>query len=165
MSMRDASSAYPLPCIPPSLAPSLPSQAFALDAASFKDKWKGVFATLTFKDANNELLHVATVVSAKSEDGAECYSYLLAQAMKSPRLRDVLNNPNTTCFTDKPKGSDEPAVHKVCPLTEDRRCVAHLLKLLGSVGPVSLTRFCIFIILFPFVFSALFLIIPSYLEV
>lgn len=107
-----------------------------MDAASFKEKWNGVFATISFKDANNKLVHVATVVTAKED--AACYTYLLAKAMECPMLRDVLNNPNTTCFTDKHKGSDA-AVPKICPLTEDRRCVEHLLKLLGVVGPVSLT--------------------------
>ena len=54
-------------------------------------------------------------------------------------LRDVLNNSNSTCFTDKPAEGTDTAVRKLCPRTEDRRCVEHLLKLLGAVGPVSLT--------------------------
>ncbi|CAM9306653.1 unnamed protein product [Ectocarpus sp. 4 AP-2014] len=106
-------------------------QAFAMDAAAFKDVWNGQFGTLSFKDPNNKIVHVATMIQAKKN--ADMYINLLAKAMEFPELRNVLNNPNTTCFTDKHKGSDA-AVPKVCPLTEDRQCVEHLIKLVGAIG-------------------------------
>ena len=120
---------YPSHSLPPSL------QVFAMDAAAFKDVWNGQYGTLSFKDANNHLIHVATVVQAKED--AAMYTNLLANTMKFPHLRDFLNNPKTTCFTDKHKGSDS-AVPKICPLTEDRRCVEHLIKNAGTIGTVSL---------------------------
>lgn len=60
-----------------------------------------MFAKLSFKDANNKLFHVATAISAKED--AAIYTYLLTKAMEIPLLRDVLNNPNTTCFTASTK--------------------------------------------------------------
>lgn len=108
-----------------------------MDGANFRGEWNGVFTTLSFKDANNKIVHVATVVSAK-EDGAS-YRYLLTKAMESPLLHGVLNNAKTTCFTDNHKGSNS-ALPRICPLTEDRRCVEHLLKAIGKVGVVSLTK-------------------------
>eukprot|EP00904_Undaria_pinnatifida_P008857 jgi/Undpi1/5100/HiC_scaffold_19.g08452.m1 len=83
------------------------------------------------QDANNNLIHVATVAQAKED--ASLYMNLLTKAMKFPELRNILNNPKTTCFTDKHKGSDS-AVPRVCPLTEDRRCVEHLIKNTGVIG-------------------------------
>ena len=84
---------------------------------------------------NNNLIHVATVAQAKED--ASLYMNLLTKAMKFPELRNILNNPKTACFTDKHKGSDS-AVPRVCPLTEDRRCVEHLIKNTGVIGHVRL---------------------------
>ncbi|CAN0481274.1 unnamed protein product [Ectocarpus sp. 12 AP-2014] len=57
--------------------------------------------------------------------------------MQFPELKTILNNSNTTCFTDKHKGSDAP-VPKICSLTEHRRFVEHLTRTVGCIGPVSL---------------------------
>lgn len=105
-----------------------------MDCAVFKGEWEGQFGTLSFKDANNHIVHVATRVQAK--ENATMYVGLLTKTMEHPGLRDLLNSPNMTCFTDKHKGSDS-AVPKICPLTEDRRCVEHLIKNMGAIGTVS----------------------------
>lgn len=105
-----------------------------MDAAHLKGAWNGQFGTLSFKDADNKLVLVAVQVQAK--ENAEMYTKLVEKSMGDPALREILNNAKTTCFTDKHKGS-ESAMSKSCPLTEHRRCVEHLLKLLGAVGPVS----------------------------
>lgn len=108
-----------------------------MDSAFFKDLWNGQFGTLSFKDAGNKIVLVAVRVQAK--ENGEMYRRLLEKAMEVPALRDILNNANTTCFTDKHKGS-ESAMARVCSLTEHRRCLEHLLKLLGAVGVVSVVR-------------------------
>lgn len=110
-------------------------QAFAIDSASIEGGWSGQCGTLSFKDANDQLIHVATIVQAK--ESASMYVTLLTKAMEFPELRKLLNNPNTTCFTDKHEESDS-AVSKVCPLAEDRRCVEHLIPLVGVIHAVSL---------------------------
>lgn len=107
-----------------------------MDSAHFKETWNGQFGTLSFKDADNKIILVAVRVQAK--ENGEMYKKLLEKAMEAPALSKILNNEKTTCFTDKHKGS-ESAVPKVCPLTEHRRCVEHLLKLLSAtvIGKVS----------------------------
>lgn len=105
-----------------------------MDGAHLKGVWNGVMITLSFKDANNKIVHVATAITAKEDK--ESYMYLLTNAMKLEPLRQVLNNASYTCFTDKHKGSDS-AVPALCPLTEDRRCLHHILKNIPAVGSVS----------------------------
>lgn len=107
-----------------------------MDSAHLKETWNGQFGTLSFKDANNKIILVAVRVQGK--ENGEMYKKLLEKAMEAPALREILNNNKTTCFTDKHKGSDS-AVPQKCPLTEHRRCVEHLLKLLSGtvIGQVS----------------------------
>jgi len=105
-----------------------------MDAAAFKEVWNGQYGTLTFKDANNRLIHVATVVCGK--ENKDMYVKLLTKAMEFLPLAAILNNEKTTCFTDKHKGSDA-ALPQLCPDTEDRRCLEHLIRLLAAIGTVS----------------------------
>lgn len=119
---------------PPSHNPLL--QVYAMDSAHLKETWNGQFGTLSFKDANNKIILVAVRVQGK--ENGEMYKKLLEKAMEAPALREILNNNKTTCFTDKHKGSDS-AVPQMCPDTEHRRCVEHVLKLLSGtvIGQVS----------------------------
>ena len=75
-----------------------------MNAAHLKGAWNRVILTLPFKDANNNIVHVATTVSEK--ENAEAYKYLLWNVMKFHELRSVLNSESTMCFTDGHKGSD-----------------------------------------------------------
>eukprot|EP00903_Cladosiphon_okamuranus_P019600 g18026.t1 len=93
------------------MATSGVQQAYAMDSAFFKVLWNGQFGTLSFKDADNKIVLVAVRVQAK--ENGEMYQRLLKTAMEVPALRDILNNVNTMCFTDKHKGS-ESAMARVC---------------------------------------------------
>ena len=90
-----------------------------MDAAHLKGSWNGVILTLSFKDSNNNVVHVATAVCPK--ENAEAYRYLLSNSMKFEPMMAVLNNASYTCFSDGHKGSDS-VLPSLCPLTEDRRC-------------------------------------------
>ena len=105
-----------------------------MDAAHLKGAWNGVMLTLSFKDANNNIVHVATAVCEK--ENAEAYKYLLQNVMRFHELKSVLNSASTTFFTDGHKGSDA-ALPAVCPFTEDRRCLEHILRNIPAVGDVS----------------------------
>ena len=54
-------------------------QVFSIDAAHLKGDWNGVILMLSFKDADNNNIHVATAVCPK--ENADSYSYLLSKAM------------------------------------------------------------------------------------
>ena len=108
-------------------------QVFSIDAAHLKGGWNGVILTLSFKDAGNNIIHVATAVCPK--ENADSYNYLLSKAMEFDGLREVLNNTSYTCFSDGHKGSNT-ALHECCPLVEDRRCMHHILKNIPAVGQV-----------------------------
>ena len=72
--------------------------------------------------------------------------------MKFEPMKEVLNNASYTCFSDGHKGSAS-ALPVLCPLTEGRRCLQHVLKNIPAVGKVY-TNFLVF----PFQF-----IVVSYL--
>lgn len=60
--------------------------------------------TLSFKDANNNIAHVATAICHKKN--AKPYTYLLENTNKLEPLGAILNSETTACFTDGHKGSD-----------------------------------------------------------
>lgn len=95
--------------------------------------WNGVILTLSFKDANNNIVHVASAVCRN--ENAESYVYLLENAKKFEPLGAVLNSETMTCFADGLKGS-EVGLFASCPLTEDRRCLEHMLRSIPDVGKV-----------------------------
>ena len=72
--------------------------------------------------------------------------------MKFVPLKEVLNNASYTYSSDGHKGSVS-ALPALCPLTEGRRCLQHVLKNFPDVGMVY-TNFLVF----PFQF-----IVVSYL--
>ena len=108
-------------------------QVFSMDAAHLKGAWNGVMLTLSFKDANNNIVHVAAVCE---KENAEAYKYLLQNVMRFHELKGALNNASTSCFTDGHKRSDA-ALPTVCPLAKDRRCLEHILRNIPPVGDVS----------------------------
>ena len=105
-----------------------------MDAAHLKGTWNGVMLTLSFKDANNNIVHIATAVCEK--ENAEAYKHLLQNVMRFHELKSVLNGASTTCFIDGHKGSDA-ALPAVCPFTGDCRCLEHILTNIPAVGDVS----------------------------
>ena len=67
--------------------------------------------------------------------------------MKFEPMKEVLNNASYTCFSDGHKGSAS-ALPVLCPLTEGRRCLPHVLKNIPAVGNVSMN-----LLVFPFQLS------------
>ena len=63
---------------------------FSIDAAYLKGDWNGVILTLFFKDAGNNIIHVASVQCPKG--CTDSYNYLLSKAMEFDGLREVMNN-------------------------------------------------------------------------
>ena len=55
-----------------------------MNAAHLKGAWNSVMLTLSFKDANNNIVHVATAVCEK--ENAEAYKYLLQNVMRFHEL-------------------------------------------------------------------------------
>ena len=68
-------------------------------------------------------------------ENADAYTYLLMNAMKFDPMKDVLNSASYTCFSDGHKGSVS-ALPELCPLTEGRRCLQHVLKNIPAVRKV-----------------------------
>lgn len=105
-----------------------------MDFAHLKGDWNGTIGTISMKSSNNQIIHVATCIIAK--ETADAYRYLISNAMKNPRMAHFLNKATTTIITDKHKGSDV-AIPELLPLADNLRCVEHMLKNNGAVGPVS----------------------------
>ena len=112
-----------------------------MDFAHLKGDWNGTMGTLSLKDSNNKVVHVATSIAAK--ETGDAYRYLITNALKFPLLATTLKKSTTTIFTDKHKGSDA-AIPELLREAEHLRCGEYLLKNLGSVGPVSFTLSCRF---------------------
>ena len=125
-------------------------QIYSIDAAHLKGSWNGVILVLSFKNSNNNVIHVASAVCAK--ENADAYTYLLRNAMKFEPMKEVLNKPSYTCFSDGHKGSAS-ALPALCPLTEGRRCLQNVLKNIPAVEKVYMN-----FLVFPFQF-----IVVSYL--
>ncbi|CAN0502858.1 unnamed protein product, partial [Laminaria digitata] len=97
----------------------------AIDGGHLKGEWKGVMLTLSCKDSNNKLVHVATVIAGK--ENAASYQFLLRQAKRNPEMAVFLDNPKTTFFSDGHKGS--PAAMKTeVPRAQHRTCVKHVIN-------------------------------------
>ena len=116
-----------------SLSRSFCDQVYSIDAAHLKGSWNGVILVLSFKNSNNNVVHVASAVCPK--ENADAYTYLLGNAMKFEPMKEVLNNASYTCFCDGHKGSAS-ALPALCPLTEGRRCLQHMLKNNPALGKV-----------------------------
>ena len=117
------------------LTPVTVWQIVAVDAGHLKGDWKGVMLTLTCKDSDNKLVHVATAVTAKED--AESYRFLLRQSMRNPEMAAFLDSPATTFYSDGHRGSNA-AFKIVVPRAQHRTCVKHVINNLGQpVGSVS----------------------------
>ena len=55
-------------------------QVYSIDVAHLKGSWNGVILALSFKNSNNNVVHVAPAVCPK--ENADAYTYLLRNAMK-----------------------------------------------------------------------------------
>ena len=93
-------------------------QVFSIDAAYLKGDWNGVILTLFFKDAGNNIIHIATAVCPT--ECADSYSYLLSKALEVDGLREVMNNTSYTCFSEGRKGSNT-TLHECYPFVENHR--------------------------------------------
>lgn len=93
--------------------------------------------TLSCKDSNNKLIHVATAIVPKED--ASGYRFLLSQAKKNPEMVAFLDNPATTFFSDGHKGSPA-AMRTEAPRAQHRTCVKHVInnlrEVVGSVRSV-----------------------------
>ena len=107
------------------LAPLSFCQMVAVDAGHLKGQWNGVMLTLSCKDSNNRLIHVATAVTPKED--ASSYRFLLLQAKRNPEMATFLNDRRTTFFSGGHRGS--PAAMKAeVPLAQHRTCVKHVIN-------------------------------------
>ena len=88
---------------------------------------------MLFKNSNNNVVHVASAVCPK--ENADAYTHLLRNTMKFEPMKEVLNNAFHTCFSDGHKGSGS-ALPALCPLTEGRRYLQHVLKNIPAFGKV-----------------------------
>ena len=95
-----------------------------------KGSWNGVILALSFKNSNNNVVHVASAICPK--ENADANTYLLRNAMKFEPMKEVLNNASYKCFSDGHKGSTS-ALPAICPLTEGRRCMQYVLKKIPAV--------------------------------
>ena len=64
---------------------------------------------LSFKDASNNIIHVAPTVCPK--ENVDSYNYLLSKAIEFVSLREALNNASYTRFSDSHNGSNT-ALHE-----------------------------------------------------
>lgn len=122
--------------IPPTDALLLPprsTQVACMDFAHCKGDFNGVIGTISTKNSNNNIVHLATCIIAK--ETANAYQYLIRNALKNPRVASFLNKRTTTIITDKHRGSDS-AVPATLPHAEHLRCAEHMLKNNGTVRPV-----------------------------
>ncbi|CAM9210391.1 unnamed protein product, partial [Laminaria digitata] len=78
----------------------------------------------TCKDANNTLLHVATVVCDK--ENADNYTWLYKMMKKNADMDGVLKSPKTTIYTDQ-HTSHAPAINLEAGNCQWRFCLRHVL--------------------------------------
>lgn len=104
-----------------------------MDFAHMKGDWNGTIGTISTKNSNNNVVHLATCIVAK--ETGDGYRYLIGNALKNPTVAAFLNKPSTTIITDKHKGSDS-AIPEMLGASEHLRCGEHFLKNHGTVGPV-----------------------------
>lgn len=106
-----------------------------MDAGHLKGGWDGQMLIVTFKDANNTLVHLATAICEK--ENSDNYAWLYRQMKKNSDMNSVLKDRKTTIFTDKHK-SHEPALAAECPDLHHKWCLRHLIgNLKQQVGQVN----------------------------
>ena len=115
------------------LAPVHFGQVVAVDAGHLKGEWNGVMLTLSCKDSNNRLIHVATAVTPKED--ASSYRFYFQQANRNPKMATFLNDRRTTCFSDGHRGSPA-AMRAEVPLAQHRTFVKHVINNLRETGSV-----------------------------
>lgn len=103
--MTSPRSAPPFPCFRPRLC--CVSKVLCVDAGHLKGTWGGQMLIVTFKDANNTLVHLATAICDK--ENSDNYAWLYKQMKKNTDMRSVLDDSKTTLFTDQHK-SHKPAL-------------------------------------------------------
>ncbi|CAN0123648.1 unnamed protein product [Ectocarpus sp. 12 AP-2014] len=99
-------------------------QVVGMDGGHLKGEWNGIMLTLTCEDANNENIHVATVIGPKED--TSLYKTLLRNCKKNPKMRDLLEDSKTTFFTDQHKGVT-CALRGEAPLAQHRHYLRHLI--------------------------------------
>lgn len=110
-----------------------------MDGGHLNGDWNGVMLTLTCKDVNNKLIHVATVIGPK--ENADLYQNLVRNCKKNPELKELLEDPKTTFFMDGQKGSP-CAMDREVKDAQRRVCLKHMIGCLSEkVGSVSMTAF------------------------
>ncbi|CAN0326757.1 unnamed protein product, partial [Hapterophycus canaliculatus] len=95
-----------------------------MDGGHLKGRWNGIMLTLTCKDANNTLIHVATIIGPK--ENTELYENLLRNCKRNPEMKELLEHPKTTYFTDGHKGSPA-ALRREAPNAQHRVCLKHII--------------------------------------
>ena len=63
-------------------------QVYSIDTAHLKCLWNGVILALSFKNSNNNVIHVASAVCPM--ENADAYTYLLRNAMKFKPTKEVV---------------------------------------------------------------------------
>lgn len=104
-----------------------------MDFAHLKGDYNGTVGTISKKTSNNNIIHLETCIVAK--ETGDTYRYLISHALKLPALATFFNKATTTIITDKHRGSDS-ALPDALSRAEHLRCVEHLSKNHGSIGPV-----------------------------
>lgn len=88
----------------------------------------------TFKDANNTLVHLATVICDK--ENSDNYSFLYGLMKKNSHMESVLNSNKTSIYTDQHK-SHAPALATHARNAIWKWCLRHLMgNLEQQVGQV-----------------------------
>ena len=109
-----------------------------VDAGFLKGEWEGVMLIATFKDANNTLVHLATVICDK--ENSDNYSFLYAIMRKNSYMEEVLDSDKTTVYTDQHQSHSSAlylhahhAVWKWCL----RQLITNLDQEVGQVSSIS----------------------------
>eukprot|EP00904_Undaria_pinnatifida_P003993 jgi/Undpi1/13595/HiC_scaffold_9.g03249.m1 len=74
-------------------------KVLCVDAGRLKIEWEGVMLIATFKDANNTLVLLATVICDK--ENSDNFSFLYALMRKNSYMEEVLDSDKTTIYTDQ----------------------------------------------------------------
>ncbi|CAB1097618.1 unnamed protein product [Ectocarpus sp. CCAP 1310/34] len=111
-----------------------PMKVVGKDGGHLKGEWNGMVLTLTCKDANNEMIHVATVIGPKED--TSLYKTLLRNCKKNPKMRDLLEDSKTIFFTDQHKGAT-CALRGEAPLAQHRYCLRHIILNIEKIGSVQ----------------------------
>ena len=89
---------------------------------------------VTFKDANNTLVHLATVICDK--ENCDNFSWMYRLMKKNPEMAAALDSDKTTIFTDG-HSSHGPALRTHAKDAFWRLCLKHLIgRLTQQVGQV-----------------------------